>query len=1014
MSLVPHIEGHAVTHNRMELQMTAIYETAYPRIKPDITINELENLYTPSAAELKFVTKQRRQPHAQYILLLLLKTFQRLGYFILLKEVPYSVKKHITKSIPNYSFNEKKLNEYDKSGARQRFLNILRKYIKVNAFDKKARDLIDQITEQAAQTKQELPDIINIAIEELVRKHYELPGFSSLVRSAKKSRSRVNNNYFKLISDSLTPTLHIEINDLLSATDIGPFTGWNELKREPKKPTNKEIRSYLDHIQWLQSWTQKLPDINMIPVSKRRQFMYEARALDAADLKKMKSNKRYALVVILLYSQLYKATDNVMNILIRKINNMHTQSEERLKKYHVDQVKRVEKLISQFRDVLNAFQSEKNDQQRIKDISQSFRSEPEQLLAECEEHMSYAGNNYYPFMLSPYQSLRPLLLNCLKLVDLQSTTKDQSIIKAIKFILANRSSHKECLELLDINGKCNELKLHWIPEKWRKLVTGQSKVNAKITSVHRRYFELCVLTQVARELRSADLIVADSEEYNDFNTQLIKWEQYEEQMPAYCEMLGLPTTTSNIVEKLKQDLVNTASKLDQSYPDNEWLTITSQGLTLHRHDKSSKPDNLEKIDGLIKQRLETKNILDILIESEGWLNLHKKFSPISGFEGKIIDPRKRFITSLFCYGCNLGPSQTAQSIKGLSRKQVAWLNLHHVTEERLDKAIVDVINSYNKFRLPNYWGTGKHASADGTKWNLYEQNLLSEYHIRYGGYGGIGYYHVSDKYIALFSHFIPCGVYEAVYILDGMIKNESDIQPDTIHGDTQAQSAPVFGLAYLLGIDLMPRIRNIKDLIFFKPEKGIKYKHINRLFKESINWQLIETHMPDMLRIALSIKAGRLTPSAILRRLGTYSRKNRVYFAFRELGRVIRTIFLLKYIGDIELRKTVHSATNKSEEFNNFTKWLFFGGEGVIAENVRHEQNKIIKYNQLVANLVILYNVESMTSVLKALQKDGTTLNEKILGGLSPYRTSHINRFGDYTLDLRSSNYQPDYKTDFF
>jgi TnpA family transposase len=204
-----------------------------------------------------------------------------------------------------------------------------------------------------------------------------------------------------------------------------------------------------------------------------------------------------------------------------------------------------------------------------------------------------------------------------------------------------------------------------------------------------------------------------------------------------------------------------------------------------------------------------------------------------------------------------------------------------------------------------------------------------------------------------------------------------------------------------LGIDLMPRIRNIKDLIFFKPEKGIKYDHINSLFNESINWQLIETHMPDMLRVALSIKAGHLTPSAILRRLGTYNRKNRVYFAFRELGRVVRTIFLLKYIGDIELRKTVQSATNKSKEFNNFTKWLFFGGEGVIAENVRHEQSKIIKYNQLVANLVILYNVEAMTGVLKTLQGDGITLDEKILAGLSPYRTNHINRFGDYTLDLR-------------
>ena len=108
-------------------------------------------------------------------------------------------------------------------------------------------------------------------------------------------------------------------------------------------------------------------------------------------------------------------------------------------------------------------------------------------------------------------------------------------------------------------------------------------------------------------------------------------------------------------------------------------------------------------------------------------------------------------------------------------------------------------------------------SADGTKWSVYEQNLLSEYHIRYGGYGGIGYYHISDMYIALFSHFIPCGVYEAVYILDGLVKNESDIRPDTIHGDTQAQNAPVFGLAYLLGINLMPRIRGLKKLMFFRP-----------------------------------------------------------------------------------------------------------------------------------------------------------------------------------------------------
>ncbi|MBX4270029.1 transposase [Clostridium estertheticum] len=234
----------------------------------------------------------------------------------------------------------------------------------------------------------------------------------------------------------------------------------------------------------------------------------------------------------------------------------------------------------------------------------------------------------------------------------------------------------------------------------------------------------------------------------------------------------------------------------------------------------------------------------------------------------------------------------------MNRKQVAWINNRHITEEKIELAIKNIINAYNCFSLPKFWGSGKRVSADGTKWDLYEQNLLSEYHIRYGGYGGIGYYHVSDTYIALFSHFIPCGVWEAVYILDAMIKNESDIQPDTIHADTQGQNPPVFALSFLLGIDLMPRIRNWKDITLYRPCKDAKYEHIDELFSDTIDWNLIETHFPDMLRVALSIKAGRITASTILRKLSTYGRKNRLYQAFRELGRAVRTGYLMKYIGN--------------------------------------------------------------------------------------------------------------------
>jgi TnpA family transposase len=119
-------------------------------------------------------------------------------------------------------------------------------------------------------------------------------------------------------------------------------------------------------------------------------------------------------------------------------------------------------------------------------------------------------------------------------------------------------------------------------------------------------------------------------------------------------------------------------------------------------------------------------------------------------------------------------------------------------------------------------------------------------------------------------------VWEAVYILDGLRKNQSDIQPDTVHADTQGQSTPVFGLAYLLGIKLMPRIRNWKDLKLFRPNPTTRYTHLEELFSEAIDWELLQTHLPDMLRVALSIKAGRLMPSTILRELGTASRKNKL------------------------------------------------------------------------------------------------------------------------------------------
>jgi TnpA family transposase len=271
---------------------------------------------------------------------------------------------------------------------------------------------------------------------------------------------------------------------------------------------------------------------------------------------------------------------------------------------------------------------------------------------------------------------------------------------------------------------------------------------------------------------------------------------------------------------------------------------------------------------------------------------------------------------------------------------------------------------------------------------------------RRGSYGGIGYYLVSDNYIALMSRFTTCGSWEGHYILDFLQENKSELHPDTIHADTQGQSTAIFGLAYLLGIELMPRIRNWKDQHLFRPAPDVSYQHIDELFTAQVDWDLIATLAPDMMRVAVSIRTGNILPSDILRRLNSSSRKNKLYFGLRELGRVVRTIFLLRYLSDAELRRTIQAATNKSERFNQFVQWVSFGGDSVIAENTRDEQRKLIKCNHLVANLLVFHNIVTLSRALNRLQSDDLKASDQALAALTPYQTEHINRFGNYTVNF--------------
>ncbi|MGW1616957.1 Tn3 family transposase [Streptomyces sp. NPDC002285] len=146
---------------------------------------------------------------------------------------------------------------------------------------------------------------------------------------------------------------------------------------------------------------------------------------------------------------------------------------------------------------------------------------------------------------------------------------------------------------------------------------------------------------------------------------------------------------------------------------------------------------------------------------------------------------------------------------------------------------------------------------------------------------------------------------------------------------------------------------------------------VNASIREGIHDRMSPVERAGLLRLLEERDADSTT---LFNRLKKSSKKNATYAAFREVGRVIRTVQLLRYLSDPALRRRVTAATNKTEAFNGFSQWLGFGNRGVIADSDPIEQEKAMKFNALLTNAVIFHNALDIAEIVRQLLEEGWTI----------------------------------------
>jgi hypothetical protein len=313
--------------------------------------------------------------------------------------------------------------------------------------------------------------------------------------------------------------------------------------------------------------------------------------------------------------------DELTEMFLRRMHKLHQYGEEALEEYRRHHQDRTDALISLLYDVRQIVMQESPQEDRLAAIVRLFRPAPTTILERCEEHRAHAGNNYYAFLPAYYRSHRAVFFHFLESVTLKSSSQDRMVEEAIAFLLTQRTAKGPWLE------NTNQLTLSWVSDKWGPLVTGRTRRAPKVSKVDKRYFELCLFSQIWLELKSGDLYVDGSDTFSDYRTQLISQEEYDQGVEEYGEHVGLPVEGKTFVTTLRVWLEELARATDASFPENAYARMEEGEIVLRKLERKVLPDGFHALQTALRERLPEINIVDVLSETDHWMHWTRHSGP---------------------------------------------------------------------------------------------------------------------------------------------------------------------------------------------------------------------------------------------------------------------------------------------------------------------------------------------------------------------------------------------------
>lgn len=338
----------------------------------------------------------------------------------------------------------------------------------------------------------------------------------------------------------------------------------------------------------------------------------------------------------------------------------------------------------------------------------------------------------------------------------------------------------------------------------------------------------------------------------------------------------------------------------------------------------------------------------------------------------------------------------------LTISRLNWVEQNYIRPETLIRANARLVDAQSSISLARSWGGGEVASADGLRFVVPVRTLNAGANPKYFGQGrGITYYNfTSDQFTGFHGLVIPGTLRDSLFVLVGLLEQQTSLRPKELMTDTSGYSDVVFGLFWLLGYQFSPRLADVGEARFWKLNPDSDYGVLEKLARQRVKVELIEQNWDDILRVAGSLKLGTVEAHGIMRTLQKGKKPSTLGKAIGELGRISKTLYLLNYVDDEAYRRRILTQLNRGEGRHSLARAIFYGRRGEVRQRYREGQEEQLEALGLVVNAIVLWNTYYMDAVLNHLREQQMVINSEDVTRLSPLGFEHINILGRYRFDL--------------